>query len=163
MPKYKSDEGINYFLNRIYIGLESGCMIWTGCRDKNGYGNIKYNGKHTRSHRVFYEIFNNIKIPDDKCVCHKCDNPSCVNPNHMFIGTRSENNTDRHIKGRSGDHRGENGSRAKLSESKVIEIIRRARAGESHLELGKMFGVSKHAIGAITCGRNWSHLERSLI
>lgn len=75
------------------------CWIWlASSRNKDGYGNIKIKGKTNYSHRVAYELFYNTKIPDNLLVCHSCDNPKCVNPNHLFLGSAALNNYDKKIK-----------------------------------------------------------------
>lgn len=82
------------FLLQIKI-IENGCWEWQGLRNKNNYGQVG----HTSAHRFSYEFYKS-KIPKGICVCHTCDNPPCVNPNHLWLGTRKDNNDDRDKKGR---------------------------------------------------------------
>lgn len=75
------------------------CWLWTGAKNKQGYGHLKIKGKTYRAHRVSYELFNG-KIPPGFLVMHKCDNPLCVNPNHLKLGTHKDNTQDMMEKGR---------------------------------------------------------------
>ncbi len=89
---------------QTYIGS---CWIWTYSLAKSCYENFQWDGKRHRSHRIAYEIVYG-QIPENKFVCHKCDNPSCVNPQHLFLGTSKENTHDMISKGRLNRSRGEN-------------------------------------------------------
>jgi len=87
------------FEDKIERITESGCWVWMAYVDKDGYGIFRFNGKMQRAHRVSYAL--HIKQPpEDLLVCHSCDNPSCVNPNHLFLGTDQDNVVDRDKKGR---------------------------------------------------------------
>lgn len=81
------------------IDKTKGCWNWIGAKHRQGYGNFGVKGKIKLSHRVSWEIYVG-KIPKDMCVCHKCDNPSCVNPDHLFLGSQYENVQDCKKKGR---------------------------------------------------------------
>lgn len=80
--------------------LSNGCLIWTGVKSRKGYGVLKYEGGRQQAHRISWIAFYG-SIPNDMCVLHRCDNPACFNINHLFLGTRGDNNRDRHAKGRS--------------------------------------------------------------
>ena len=99
---------------------ESGCWIWTACSNGDGYGLIAINSQPSRAHRVSWSLHKGI-IPDGVNVLHKCDNPSCVNPDHLFLGTQQDNVTDMIQKNRH-NHRGEANGKAKLNDDKVREI-----------------------------------------
>ena len=87
------------------------CWMWTGCVGKDGYGKVKMSGRTWRAHRMSYALFVT-DIPDALCVLHKCDNPLCVNPIHLFLGTPQDNNDDMRSKGRQRDCPGDlNGAR----------------------------------------------------
>jgi len=98
------------FFKKIEIITESGCWIWMGTLNNNGYGVISRDGKNVSVHRVSWELHNS-KIPKGDgyhgiCVLHSCDVPCCVNPNHLFIGTHSDNMKDKVYKGRQYNGRG---------------------------------------------------------
>lgn len=76
-----------------------GCWEWTGGRFDEGYGTIRVAGRSLKTHRVAWELVQGA-IPEGLCVCHRCDNPPCCRPDHLFLGTREENNRDRDEKGR---------------------------------------------------------------
>lgn len=159
---------IDMFWKRIRRGGDSECWEWIGSRAKYGYG------KFTRSYYVAHRLswfLKNGPIPDGMCVCHKCDNPPCCNTNHLFLGTKPENNLDRHSKGRdakgvtSGRYtkpertaRGERSGRVKLTDEKVIEIRRRRMDGETMRKLAKEFGVVKSVIGSLVKRKTWAHI-----
>lgn len=91
------------FNNRTVPITESGCLLWTGYCNEDGYGQVQYpmtfGRKKFYSHRLSWEMHYG-KIPEGLCICHKCDIPSCVNPNHLFVGSRADNNKDMTKKGR---------------------------------------------------------------
>lgn len=116
------------------------CWIWTASRGSRGYGQISINGKLYRVNRVAYELVKG-SIPDGMLVCHTCDNPACVNPSHLFLGTNSENMRDMYSKRRFADRR------TKLSEHDCNRIRdMHARGGVSYDQLAAEFGVSERAI-----------------
>lgn len=80
--------------------MPDGCHIWTGVKNPKGYGSINFKGKNLRAHRISYTIYNG-EIPYGLLVCHRCDNPPCVNPAHLFVGTASDNEQDKLSKGRN--------------------------------------------------------------
>lgn len=134
------------------------CWNWVGwCRE--GYGRISIGNQVFRSaHRVSWELHNG-PIPDGLFVLHKCDNTRCVRPDHLFLGTKGDNNRDRHSKGRSGSHVGELNGRRKLSEADVIEIRRLFSPWKCrYSDLATRFGVSTGTINSIVNRRTWTNL-----
>lgn len=135
-----------------------GCWEWSGyCRE--GYGRISIGNQVFRSaHRVSWELHNGL-IPDGLFVLHRCDNTRCVRPDHLFLGTKAENNHDRHLKGRSGSHAGELNGRRKLSAVDVVEIRRMFTPWKcTYSDLAKRFGVSSSTINSVVNRRTWKNL-----
>lgn len=135
----------------IVINPVSGCWEWQGAK-RNGYGRTiigsrKDGTRRTISaHRLSYEVWNG-NIPDGYEVCHKCDNPACINPDHLFVGTRQDNIDDRERKGRNVIKIGEEQPRAKLTK-KIVKDARweHAYKGTSFQRLANRYGVNKKTI-----------------
>lgn len=139
---------------------DGGCWEWQGYKNYDGYGCFKLEGKVKHSHRLAYEELVGT-IPEGLYVLHHCDNPSCVNPNHLFLGTNQDNMTDMVKKGRQSRLKGEKHGRAKLAEEDVIEIRRRVSVGKHGIQtkLGKEFNVSQTLISKIANRQRWTHLK----
>jgi hypothetical protein len=142
------------------------CWQWVASKNHDGYGQFGLKGRSVRSHRIAYILANGL-IPDGMFVCHRCDNPSCCNPAHLFIGTCADNNSDKLAKGRNVPpppnstktrRRGEKHHLAKLSEADVMEIRRRASLGETGTALGKEFGIGQQQASRLIKGKSWEHL-----
>ena len=147
------------FWEKVDIRSEDECWEWKGSRHwKWKYGHFKLNGKTISSHKVFYEMSKG-KIPEGLLVLHKCDNPPCVNPNHLFLGTNDDNMKDMATKGRSADNQGSKNPKAKLTENDVIQIRKLHKEGVSGAELGRLFGVVKETIYDICSGKRWNHIK----
>jgi len=143
-----------YVEDRFYSKVkkeETGCWVWTAFKNSQGYGKFSYYGKQRLAHRISWE-FSNGSIPEGVVVCHRCDNPSCVNPDHLFLGTVDENVADRNTKGRTASC--SRHGRAKLSLEDVKEI-RELGDDFTRSELGRVYGVSAHQIYQIVSGRQW--------
>jgi hypothetical protein len=132
------------------------CWGWTGFKYK-GYGRLNVGGMTKGAHRVSYEI-NVGAVPDGLTVLHRCDNPECTNPHHLFLGTNADNNLDRDQKGRAA--RGERIHRAKLDAAKVRQIrTMDPKSPTAQRALGERLGVSEGTIRAVLTGRTWGHVE----
>lgn len=131
----------------------SGCRLWVGQYNVNGYGRISVRGKKTGAHRAAYEVAHGA-IPTGKDVCHKCDVRGCVNPDHLWLGSRADNLADMRAKGRQ--NRGERNAHAKLTADAVMNIRKDHR---SAAKVAKDHGVSVHQVHHIRTGRSWRHLE----
>lgn len=134
------------------------CWNWTGRKVGKGYGILDLNATTMQAHR-FSWVLHHGKIPDGMLVCHHCDNPGCVRPDHLFVGDDSANMQDMLRKGRGNKAKGEKNSNAKLTEAQVRQIVHRGRAGESRKTLALECGVSPRAVDFILQGRNWKHLN----
>ena len=135
------------------------CWIWTSTISKNnGYGQFKLNNRTMSAHRVAYELYNSL-IPKDLCVLHKCDNTICVNPKHLFLGTKNDNNLDRAKKNRSFKPKGEKHPMVKLTKEQVLEIRQNYKGipGE-YKEIAKKYGISRSHVGGIINKIYWKEL-----
>lgn len=134
------------------VDKSSDCWEWTGAKKPTGYGLCTVKRKIHRAHRLSYEMAYG-PIPDGLCVCHRCDNPSCVNPDHLFLGTIEDNMRDMVSKGRNSDRRGAKNAMAKLNSGQAA-FIRSSNMRQSWL--ATMFGVSNALIHNIKNGRHWT-------
>lgn len=128
------------------------CWEWPDLKNEHGYGLISYLRTPTRVHRFVYET---IHGPTDLFVLHKCDNPACFNPNHLFAGTQTDNMQDCSRKGRVKYPRlrGERHPMAKLPDAGVTAILQRLLNGEAQVSLAREYGVSQSVISLIKLGK----------
>ncbi len=142
---------------------ENDCIIYTGGLDKDGYGRFAIAScKSVRAHRWAYENFIE-PIPKGMCVCHHCDNPSCVNPKHLWLGTNGDNTKDRSIKGRSAKNNLDGLPMKLLPNRKLnkldIPIIRKLLESNVRIKIiAFAFSVSESAINSIDQGKTWYHV-----
>jgi len=137
----------------------NGCWEWSGGKDSKGYGMIGYRNKHWFVHRLFFLLSGGVLTEEKDCVCHHCDNPACVRPDHLFAGDAQDNYDDSVIKGRRVIVRGEEAGNAKLTEEQVrrIKILHETK-NTQYTILGKEFGISAQHASLICKGRTWKHL-----
>ena len=143
----------------------SGCWLWLGSSSPDGYGLVgkRQNNAPIYAHRVACEAVHG-EIPCGMYACHHCDNPSCVNPDHLYIGTPSENISDAYRRKRrsrtnSGTFpEGETHRNAKLNVD-AVRFIRKSHEGVA--SLGRRFGVSMSSISDVRAGRTWVHVDAS--
>lgn len=133
-----------------------GCWEWQASR-RLGYGRFWLNGRFVAAHRFAWEQENG-SVPEGLEVCHRCDNPPCVRPDHLFLGTTQENINDMVAKGRHRGPIGERAPKAKLTADKVREIRNRYPA-EPIRALAREYSVSPHSIRCIVQGRTWRHVS----
>ena len=149
------------------------CWEWIGTKDTHGYGQLRVKGTMTLMHRFSYNLHYG-EIPNKLCVLHECDNPSCVNPNHLWLGTKGDNTRDMERKGRAyhprgisnGRHtkpesavRGETHSSAKLTDDYVKEIRNLHAGGTSYSQLAKRYHVGRSTIVRIVKREAWKHIK----
>ena len=131
------------------------CWEWKGGLDEE-YGAFRWNGNR-RAHRVMWELTHGEKA--DGCVCHTCDNPPCVNPAHLWVGTRGDNMRDMAAKGRHWQPKGERHPRAKLTEADVLTIRAEAPScSAEYRDTGRRFGVSGWCVSSVIKRRSWTHI-----
>lgn len=145
------------FLDKIAPEPNCGCWLWTAGMDRHGYGKFTMAGQRTHipAHRASW-LLHNGEVPSGLFVLHRCDVRSCVNPDHLFLGTNDDNMADMVAKGRSPRSRGEKNPRAKLTEAQALALLRDRRPVR---EVAAAFGVSRSTVGMIRCGRNWPQLQ----
>ncbi len=133
------------------------CWEWTAHRNSWGYGRFRC-GKRLWLAPRFQWVLCRGRIPRGKLVLHNCDNPGCVNPNHLWLGTNMDNSKDKIAKGRDRPLRGVANGRAILTESDVREIRSLAEDGVSIREMAEHYDVGESTIGYITTRRSWAHI-----
>ena len=135
--------------------LDSGCWEWVKFCDDRGYARINFGGKNCKAHRLSFEAFER-EIPCGKCVLHKCDNPKCINPKHLFLGTQIENIQDMVAKGRQRKNGGHQS--AKLTDAQIFEIRELFSRGAKNKDIVQQYGITKGHASNIKAGRVWRHL-----
>lgn len=152
--------------------LPSGCIEWKGNINENGYGRFSYKRRGELAHRAAWRLFRG-EIPKGMCLLHRCDNPPCVNLDHLFLGDRGDNARDMASKGRQWVQqnpaarpvcpiekkpRGEQHGMSKLNEAVVLAIRRRASRGELGKHLAAEFGCAPSLISQVIRGQVWQHV-----
>lgn len=153
------------FWSKISFGLSDECWNWNACKDKDEYGWFRLprndRGKHPmiKSHRYMYQMV--VSSFDNALHClHSCDNPSCVNPNHLWVGTHQQNIDDKMKKGRHGHGViiGSKAKGAKLTEEIVVDIRKRVANGENRYRLAEMTGIKYSTLSNIWNRYTWKHV-----
>jgi hypothetical protein len=132
------------------VAKSESCWFWTGCKNKDGYGKIKVEGSTKQAHRVSYNLHVG-EIPTGVLVLHRCDVPSCVNPDHLFLGTHQDNADDREAKGRSVA-----GARPRdLPTAVVIGIRQLFKEGIRQADISRKYGVTNVVVHNIVRGKTY--------
>jgi hypothetical protein len=159
-----TERNISLLLENRIRNDEDQCWIYHGYRDKDGYGVMNFTNKDKtmfkcKAHRIAYMYANDIEeLDESQHVLHSCDNPPCVNPNHLFLGDWVINNKDRDNKGRN--MKGEKHWNNLLTTEQILEIRRRYTSYRySQIRLAKIYNVSKYCIYNIVNYRTWKHLK----
>lgn len=136
------------FWGKVSVGHDGGCWGWIGATDSFGYGQIHREGRVQTAHRVVWQLVNG-PIPNKMCVLHRCDNPPCTNPDHLFLGTQRDNMVDAASKGRTDAH-------PKLTVEQAMAI--RSSAGRG-VDLAREHGVSQALVSMIRSGQRRPYLQ----
>ncbi len=158
--KYPRKSAIDRFMDYIdWSACAAGhtCWEWTGEKMRRGYGRLSFEGKRQLASHFSYEYFHKIKIPNGMCICHKCDNPGCVNPQHLFLGTQKDNIQDAVKKNRvdrTHKAKGEMAGNSKLTNIQVISIRKEYKKGNG-VVLAKKYGVTCQTIYEIIKNETW--------
>jgi hypothetical protein len=158
---------VHVFLSSIREDGSSGCWEWTAGRNlppSLPYGRFKFHWRECKAHNFSYALFEG-PIPDGLLVCHKCDNPKCVRPDHLFLGTPLDNVRDCHSKGRQSkeysqllNRFGDKNGNAKLSELDAISILSKLKSGIKPMKLAATYGVTVGSIYHLRSGFTWQNL-----
>lgn len=149
-------------LNRIgWIVQENGCWEWKGARGEAGHGQIRIGNRSRQAHRVMFEILHG-EIPEGENILHRCDNPPCINPDHLFSGTQKQNIHDMWAKDRQQGYihqpKGSKHPQAKLLEKDVLELRELRNSGFTYKALADRFGISKSTAAEIVSRKTWRHI-----
>jgi hypothetical protein len=151
------------FSTKFYRGEDGDCWEWRGSRNADGYGILHAGqgpGKFLRAHRVSWEVHCG-HIPGGLSVLHRCDNPPCVNPAHLYVGTQQQNVIDRANRKRGKENRqdGSANDNAKLTEADVIAIRELVAFGFSQAAVARSFGIRQAQVSRIHLRQSWRHLD----
>lgn len=153
---------IERFWEKVARAAPNECWEWSGCRSPKNYGLMSVGSKtdgsrHTRfAHRISYELHYG-PIPAGMSVCHKCDNPPCVNPAHLFLGSHQVNMHDMTQKGRA--TKGNKNPQARLTADQVRAIRAQAEDGDTHAEIAARFSINRSTVSMIVNRKRWGHIE----
>ena len=140
-------------MSKVDKNESTGCWEWTAGKSKGKYGSVYCDGKFYKAHRVMYELMV-AKIPVGMLCLHNCNNPGCINPDHLYIGTHEDNMLDVVISG----SQIQSTAKVRILNADKVREIRSLRWTMSQQAIGKMFGVSQSTISQIFRGVSWGHI-----
>jgi len=150
------------FMRHVEFEPNTGCWLWSGAPGAGGYGVIRHDRRYQKAHRVSWALHNGFMPPRTVKVCHHCDTPACVNPDHLWLGSQADNVADMMAKGR---HRsvprfGDDNPMAALNGDQVWEIRHALRTGKwSQAAIARSYGVSKMTVCRISNWQTWPHIH----
>lgn len=150
-------ESIDLFWSYVPKTSDDACWNWQGFLNQHGYGRMKVKGRGWLANRLSWTIHFG-EIAPGLNVCHRCDNPACVNPRHLWLGTQLQNIADRESKKRGGDHKGTKNGRAKISVAEALEIRQKAVTPNLKLYYSRKHGLSLSYIYNIVREKTWKHI-----
>jgi hypothetical protein len=139
---------LEQLMSKVHQQPQTGCWLWTGARARN-YGHLRIGGRcgrHVYAHRLSFELHKG-PIGKGQLVCHSCDTPTCVNPEHLFLGTALDNSRDKYRKGRQGCGKGPGLSR--LTDAETADLINEGLRGIGYSTLAKRFGVGRRSVASL--------------
>lgn len=145
------------FHARVAVGTPGECWPWTGRRNAKGYGGFDDVKGSLVAHRVAYALANGA-IPDGASVLHKCDNPPCCNPAHLYVGDAAQNAADKVARNRQQRLRGTDNGRHVLTVASVLDIRQRCAGGESRIAVAERYGITPAMVGRVVRRQNWAHV-----
>jgi hypothetical protein len=146
------------FMSKVATGTGDECWNWTGRLDDYGYGTFAFRRRIWKAHRAAVVLLMSAEI-HTPCVLHRCDNPRCVNPAHLFFGTHTDNMRDKMAKARGNHPIGSRNGQSKLTEEVVRAIRQESARGAKRFELAAKYGVSPPTISYVVLGKNWGHVQ----
>ena len=138
------------FWDGVRRGTQGECWEWLGATSEKGYGRFEFGGATHRAHRIAFVLGKNTALPGVVMVCHRCDNPACVNPDHLFIGLAEDNNNDARAKGRGVTPRGTRNGNGKLTDEQVAEVQASRETGAA---IARRMGVSPALVSMVRSGQ----------
>jgi len=150
--------------SRSVLNAETGCLEWTGYKTAWGYGQLRVKQKTLYAHRASYEAHTGTSAAG-KFVCHRCDNPCCIEPTHLFLGTNEDNMKDCASKNRTARQYGEKSGKAKLTDAKALEIWTKRQNGFTNVALAIEYDIDATVVSRIASKKAWGHIHhmRSLV